>query len=294
MDGLKRIKSIHEFIEKDKDQGVERTYIYDSRRSHHIHSNVQEVDILESAIWGKMLFIDRTLQSTSRDEIIYHYALVHPLMDALDNKAEILILGGGEGATAREVLGWNGVEKVVQVDYDEELVEYMKRDKTWSKGSYDDTRVRCVYEDAWVYIGSSMPFNGIIVDLTDPDVKKDNWNDLLFQIMVRVSGRRGGFVINAGLYVPWNLDTIKTLRAIVETLCSEFTGYRYHIYTAMIPSFNGEWAFIAVTRSSNFMKEPEHIMSIPAWIRRQIRSLSNLVIDTPRGLIDNPSLEKIY
>ena len=294
MDGLKRIKSIHEFIEKDKDQGVERTYIYDSRRSHHIHSNVQEVDILESAIWGKMLFIDRTLQSTSRDEIIYHYALVHPLMDALDNKAEILILGGGEGATAREVLRWNGVEKVVQVDYDEELVEYMKKDKTWSKGAYNDTWIQCVYEDAWVYIGSSMPFNGIIVDLTDPDVKKDNWNDLLFQIMVRVSGRRGGFVINAGLYVPWNLDTIKTLRAIVETLCAEFTGYRYHIYTAMIPSFNGEWAFIAVTRSSNFMKEPEHIMSIPGWIRRQIRTLSNLVIDTPRGLIDNPSLEKIY
>lgn len=294
MDGLKRIKSIHEFIEVDKDQGVQRTYIYDSKRSHHIHSNLQEVDILESAIWGKMLFIDGTLQSTSRDEIIYHYALVHPLMDALDNKAEILILGGGEGATAREVLRWNGVEKVVQVDYDEELVEYMKKDKTWSKGAYNDARLTCIYEDAWKYIGESLPFNGVIVDLTDPDIKRDNWNDLLFQIMLRVAGRRGGFVINAGLYVPWNIDTIKSLRAIVENLCSEFSGYRYHIYTAMIPSFNGEWTFIAVTRSSNFMKEPEHVMSIPGWIRRQIRTLTNVVIDTPRGLIDNPSLEKIY
>jgi len=294
MEGLKRIKSVHEFVETDREYGVERTYIYDSRQSHHIHTHKQEIDILESAIWGKMLFIDRTLQSTSRDEIIYHYALVHPLMDALDNKAEILILGGGEGATAREVLRWNGVEKVVQVDYDEELVEYMKRDKTWSKGAYNDPRIQCVYEDAWDYIGASMPFNGVIVDLTDPDVKRDNWNDLLFQIMVRVAGRRGGFVINAGLYVPWNVDTIKTLRAIVENLCSEFTGYRYHIYTAMIPSFNGEWTFIAVSRSSNFMKEPEHIMSIPAWIRRQIRTLTNTVIDMPRGLIDSPSLEKIY
>jgi spermidine synthase len=294
MEGLKRIKSIHEFVEKDKDQGVERTYMYDSRRSHHIHSNIQEVDILESAIWGKMLFIDRTLQSTSRDENIYHYALVHPLMDALDNKAEILILGGGEGATAREVLRWNGVEKVVQVDYDEELVEYMKRDKTWSKGAYDDKRLQCIYADAWDFIGRSLPFNGVIVDLTDPDVKKQDWVNLLFQIMVRVAGRRGGFVINAGLYLPWNLETIKTLRAIVEKLCADFPGYRYHIYTAMIPSFNGEWAFIAVTTGTNFMKEPEHLMSIPAWIRRQIRTLTNTVIDTPSTLIDKPSLENIY
>lgn len=295
MDGLKRIKSIHEFVETDKEQGVERTYIYDSRRSYHIHTQKQEVDILESAIWGKMLFIDKTLQSTTRDEIIYHSALVHPLMDALDNKAEILILGGGEGATAREVLRWNGLEKLVQVDYDRELVEYMKKDKTWSRGAYNDKRVQCVYEDAFKYIGGgSLPFNGVIVDLTDPDIKRDNWNDLLLQIMSRVAGRRGGFVINAGLYVPWNVVTLKALRAIVEKLCDDFPGYRYHIYTAMIPSFNGEWAFIAVTRGVNFMKEPEHLMTIPAWIRRQIRTLTNAVIDTPTSLIDTPSLERIY
>jgi spermidine synthase len=294
MDGLKRIKSMHEFIETDKDQGVERTYMYDSKKSHHIHTHRQEIDILDSTIWGKMLFLDRTLQSTSRDEIIYHSALVHPLMDALDNKGEILILGGGEGATAREVLRWNGVEKVVQVDYDEELVEYMKKDLTWSKGAYNDARLQCVYQDAWAFIGRSLPFNGVIVDLTDPDLKTEDWKDLLFQIMVRVASRRGGFVINAGLYVPWNVETIKAMRAIVEKLCAEFPGYRYHIYTAMIPSFNGEWTFIAVTRGTTFMKEPEHLMAIPAWIRRQIRTLTNAVIDTPSALIEKPSLERIY
>lgn len=294
MDGLKRIKSMQEFIEKDKDQGVERTYIYDSKKSYHIHTHKQEIDILESAVWGKMLFIDKTLQSTTRDEIIYHSALVHPLMDALDNKAEILILGGGEGATAREVLRWNGLEKVVQVDYDEELVEYMKKDKTWSKGAYDDKRLKCEYEDAWKYIGGSRSFNGVIVDLTDPDLKNEDWQKLLGNVMLTVASRRGGFVINAGLYTPWNIETIKALRAIIENLCSDFPGYRYHIYTAMIPSFNGEWTFIAVTRGTNFMKEPEHLMSIPAWIRRQIRTLANTVIDTPSILIKTPSLERIY
>ena len=294
MDGLKRIKSMHEFVELDRDQGVERTYMYDSKRSQHIHTDRQEIDILESSIWGKMLFIDRTLQSTSRDEMIYHSALVHPLLETLDNRQEILILGGGEGATLREILRWNGVEKVVQVDYDEDLVAYMKKDKTWSKGAYDDKRVQCVYADAWAYINSAPAFNGVVVDLTDPDLKNQDWETLLSKIMSKVAGRRGGFVINAGLYLPWKVETIMSLRLIVEKLCVKFPGYKYHIYTAMIPSFNGEWTFIAMTRSINFMKEPEHIMSIPEWIRRQIRTLTNTVINTPSALIIQPSLQRIY
>jgi len=100
--------------------------------------------------------------------------------------------------------------------------------------------------------------------------------------------------MNAGLYLPWKTDSIYTLKNIVERLCEKNPGYKYYIYTTMIPSFNGEWAFIAVTRGTNFMKEPEHLMTIPAWIRRQIRTLTNTVIDTPSTLVDKPSLEKIY
>ena len=47
MDGLKRIKSMHEFVELDRDQGVERTYMYVSKRSQHIHTDRQEIDILK-------------------------------------------------------------------------------------------------------------------------------------------------------------------------------------------------------------------------------------------------------
>lgn len=293
-EGLRRIKSIHEFIEIDRDQGVERSYIYNSKNSHHIHTHKQEVDIIESNVWGKMLFLDNNLQSASRDELIYHSALVHPLMDALDNRGEILILGGGEGATAREVLRWNGLNKVVMVDYDEELVAYMKKDLTWSKGSYDDKRLTCIYKDAWAYMETAPTFNGIIVDLTDPDLKRERWQDLLRLVMKSVAPVRGGFVINAGQYIPWNVNQIRTLKGVVEELCAENPGYKYHIYTAMVPSFNGEWAFISMSRSSNFMKEPDHLMCIPAWIRRQIRSLTNAVIDVSSSSMTHPSLERIY
>jgi predicted membrane-bound spermidine synthase len=95
MKGLRRVKSILEFNEKDREQGVERNYIYYNTESAQTHTSKQEVDIISSPYWKKMLFLDGTLQSTIMDEVIYHNALVHPLMDVLQNKEKILILGGG-------------------------------------------------------------------------------------------------------------------------------------------------------------------------------------------------------
>ena len=285
MAGLKRIKSIHEFIEVDRELGVERTYIYDSRASHHMHTAKQEIDIIESPVWGKMLFLDRTLQSTTKDEVIYHNALVHPLLDFLKDKQSILILGGGEGATAREVLRWNAVQNVIMVDYDRELVEYMKRDISWSKGALRDKRLRFTYDDAWNYMKAAPAFNGIIVDLTDPDLKAERWQELLTLVMASVLPTKGGFVINAGLYMPWKVESIKQLKRIIEGLCTQTSGYKYNVYTAMIPSFNGEWAFISVAHSSKFMPEPEYVECIPLWIRRQIRTLPDSLIDGPIAAI---------
>jgi len=285
MEGLKRIKSLHEFIEKDKDQGVERTYYYHSTDSKHIHTDKQEIDIIETRAWGKMLFLDKVLQSTTRDEVIYHNALVHPLMEFLpkDQRKNVLILGGGEGATAREVLRWN-VDAVTMVDYDAKLVEYMINDDSWAKGAFNDERLSCVIEDAWTYMKTAPNFNAIIIDLFDPDFKKEaiKWLTLLKLVMASIAPLKGGFVINAGLYVPWNVSKIREVCYYIEQFCVKNPGYKYHVYTAMIPSFNGDWTFITVTHcKKKFMREPESLECIPLWIRQGIRSLAHLVITMP-------------
>lgn len=285
MEGLKRIKSLHEFIEKDKDQGVERTYYYHSTDSQHIHTDKQEIDIIETRAWGKMLFLDKVLQSTTRDEVIYHNALVHPLIEFLpkDQRKNVLILGGGEGATAREVLRWN-VEKVTMVDYDAKLVEYMIINDSWAKGAFNDERLTCVIDDAWTYMKTAPNFNAIIIDLFDPDFKKEaiKWLTLLKLVMASIAPVKGGFVINAGLYVPWNVSKIREVCYYIEQFCIKYPGYKYHVYTAMIPSFNGDWTFITVTHcKKKFMREPESLECIPLWIRQGIRSLAHLVITMP-------------
>jgi spermidine synthase len=289
---LKRIKSTSDFHEIDKDLGIERTYPYYTNGSLHFHTARQNIDILESKVWGKMLFLDGTLQSTTRDEIIYHNCLVHPLLDSIPNKKSVLILGGGEGATAREVLRWFDVDSVVMVDYDEEFVEKMKTDYgyPWSRGCFNDFRLKCIYEDAWDYMTLGYSYDAVIIDLTDPNLNRDKWCELLEMTMNSVSKNKGGFVMNAGLYLPWKTDSIYTLKNIVERLCEKNPGYKYYIYTTMVPSFSGEWTFIAVSHVTNHkcMMEPEYLHVIPEWIRRGTRMLPNHLIDDLIDTAGNP------
>jgi len=280
MHGLKRVKSVLEFNEKDRDQGVERNYLYYTASSAHINTSKQEADIINSTYWKKMLFLDGCLQSTQKDEVIYHNALVHPLMDTLQSKSNILILGGGEGATAREVLRWSKVECLTMVDYDKELVEFMKENgPEWSMGAFNDPRLNVVFHDAWVYMKIGLSFDGIIIDLTDPNPKTEPWYELLTNVMRSVKNTKGGFVMNAGLYQPWNISKVCEIVEIIKDLCYKDRDFRYYVYTVFVPSFNGEWTFIVVAHKGKFMVEPEFSDVIPAWIKRGIKMLPDDLLE---------------
>jgi spermidine synthase len=77
-----------------------------------------------------MLFLDKELQSASYDENIYHETLVHPALNCLTHiqNKRVLVIGGAEGATVREVLKWgDSISRVDWVDIDAKLVEVCKR-----------------------------------------------------------------------------------------------------------------------------------------------------------------------
>jgi spermidine synthase len=92
-------------------------------------------------------------QSSALDEHIYHETLVHPAMMAHGAPKTVFIGGGGEGATAREVLRWKSVEKVVMVDLDEVACKMCQEHLTeWNAGVYDDPRFEIHYKDAYAFL----------------------------------------------------------------------------------------------------------------------------------------------
>ena len=87
----------------------------------------QSVDIVETGSFGVALVLDGRIQSSARDEFIYHEALVHPAMISHSCPETVCVVGGGEGATLREVLAHKTVKKAVMVDIDKQVIDICRR-----------------------------------------------------------------------------------------------------------------------------------------------------------------------
>src|SRR6202171_6546069 len=128
----------------------------------------QSVAVMRTAAFGKMLVLDGDTQSSQADEKIYHESLVHPAMASVDDRSEVLILGGGEGATLREVLRDPSVRRCTMVDIDGQVVELAKQYlPEWSDGAFDDPRARVIIGDALRFIKEDGDRYGVVIsDLT--------------------------------------------------------------------------------------------------------------------------------
>ncbi|MBA1438638.1 MAG: spermidine synthase [Epsilonproteobacteria bacterium] len=131
----------------------------------------QEYLFFESQVHGVCISLDGDIQSCESDEHIYHEALVHPAMLAHPDPQTVLIMGGGEGATAREVLAHKSVKKVVMVDIDEAFVKLCKTYiPSWGEAAFNDERLEVLYMDINEYLRScNEKFDVVIGDLIDVD-----------------------------------------------------------------------------------------------------------------------------
>ena len=146
----------------------------------------QKVDILRSPVYGECLFLDGELQLAESDEYIYHEMIVHPAMLAHPNPERILILGGGDGCIAREVLRYSGVREVKMIDLDGELVElYRERFTRINRRALRDPRIEISIEDGRAFLErSTEQWDVIIADLTDPcDYANNTWDERISALL---------------------------------------------------------------------------------------------------------------
>ena len=205
----------------------------------------QDYFLFESKGFGKVLILDKDVQSTERDEYIYHETLVHPAMLTHPEPKRVLIVGGGEGATLREVLKHPTVEKAVMVDIDGELVEVAKRHMPeWHQGAFDDPRAVLVIDDARAYLERTEErYDVVIIDLTDP-VGEDNPARLLYTVefyrLVKAHLNPGGVM---GMQAGMILLTHHRVHPVVHRTVRE--AFRYvRSYKNHIPGFFLNFGFL--------------------------------------------------
>ena len=229
-----------EYITPDLVQGsAVRTVLYDGRTAY------QRVQVIETKPFGRSLVLDGKTQSSESDEWVYHEGLVQPAMVAHAAPKRVFIAGGGEGATAREVLRHSSVTEVVMVDLDREVVELCREHlPNHHRGSFDDPRLTLLHEDALAYLErSETAFDIAVIDVPDP-LESGPAYLLYTQEFYRLVASRlapGGLMVTqSGPVGPINVTEVFT--AIHKTMASVFD--RAAPYRVYVPSFGSMWGFI--------------------------------------------------
>jgi spermidine synthase len=257
--------------------GVTRTLAYRKTK-------FQEMYIVETGAYGKALVLDGKWQSSTVDEFLYHEPLVHPAMLLHGNPRRVLILGGGEGATAREVLRWKSIERAVMIDIDGEVVDACRSHlPEMHQGAFDDPRLEVVIQDALKYLDETeQTFDVVISDLSDPIEEGPSFKLFTkeyFEKARRVLASSGLFVVQAGPVSPVEMHLHCRLACTLRTVFPHTASL-----TTYVPTYAAPWSCILASAS------PIDLRPDPDETDRQ------LVEKTTGGLkmLDGPALLGLY
>lgn len=203
------------------------------------------VEMIKCPTLGITCFMNGAVQSSEMDEKEYHTSLVLRAMTTVKNHNNVLILGGGEGATAREVLLNNDVDRVDMYDWDEEVVDmFRERYPKWGKDAWNDERLHVYHEDVFTVAKNGFAtekYNVIIIDLFD--LAKEDIEDHM-ELIKSLSGylEEGGVM---AMYV--GLQEENVTKEWIEwclTDKSVLPSHSRYPYSKFIPSFEGHAAFM--------------------------------------------------
>ena len=135
-----------------------------------VQSSFQKIEIYDSTDWGKLMLIDGAMMLTTRDTFLYHEMMSHPALFTHANPRNVVIIGGGDCGTLREVLRHPGVASAVQCDIDEQVTRMAEKHFPELCESNGDARATLMFDDGVAYMANCAPgsVDIVIVDSTDP------------------------------------------------------------------------------------------------------------------------------
>jgi len=269
----------------------------------------QRIEILETASYGKCLVLDGRIQSSVTDDFIYHETLVHPAMVLHPRPETALVVGGGEGATLREILRYPSIRKAVMVDIDQAVVDACRQHlPEMHQNAFADPRTELRHEDARAYLETTRErFDVAIIDLTEP--LEEGPACLLFtrEFYRIVSDRltdQGVLALQAGMT---KIGELAFYAAITRTLEQVFPVVAP--YQSFVPCFGTPWGFIVASKRADpralslegidqLVRErvtgdllfydglaQRHMFSLPKFLRRAIAAGDRVVTDAEPLLV---------
>jgi len=232
------------------------------------HRSVQ-VNMILCPTWGVTCFMDGMIQSCEMDEEMYHHMLVFPSMYTKKNAKRVMIIGGGEGATAREVLRWPSVEHIDMYDWDKDVVQlFQNKYPQWAKGAWTNPKLHLHFDNIFDIISTSpeQPYDVIIIDLFDPEEENRLQWSYLFEYLSTWATPDAVIVMYAGITDVAIKDTIQPYQMLCHMILQQLKEKDINPYIVPIQSFMGDAVFLMLTNKArenkNIQYKPIHVMKI--------------------------------
>ncbi len=262
----------------------------------------QTATLVETYSFGKVLIIDRETQSSELDEFIYHQALVIPAILIHPKPQNFAIMGGGEGATLREILSYKNTKKVIMVDIDHNILKFARKYlESWHKGSFNDERTVLLVQDAKKFIEkTTLKFDIIYSDLPSPIEEGPAYSLYTIEFYKKLKEKLnedGIFAMQAG---PGHLLQLELHCALYHTLSKIFKYVGS--YNFFIPSYDMPWSYIIASDkdifnldkkkikdklNKDFSKEMElidesvmqNLFNLPLYIKNKIKNNKKFITE---------------
>ncbi len=223
--------------------GLEGTVLFEEQ------SQYQHITIIESKRYGKGLLLDGCWMTAEKQEKHYHECLVHPALCSAEKINKILIIGGGDGGTARECLHHKGIKQIDMIEIDHRVVELSKQYlPTLGGEAWNDPRLNLKFRNGitWTQNSATNSYDVIIVDGSDPvGPAKGLFNRVFFENCKRILRRGGVFATQSESPEAFRNIHIESVKLIREVF-----GFADPLYGSvpMYPSGWWSWTFASVEK----------------------------------------------
>lgn len=205
-------------------------------------SKFQKVDIFESYEFGKLMTLDGLVMVTEKDEFIYHDMIVHVPMAVNPNMTKILVVGGGDGGTVRELVRYSNVQYIDMVEIDKMVCDVSKDFLPTLSCALSNPKVNLHYKDGISFIKEKKnEYDLIIIDSTDPIGPGEGLFTYEFYTDCYNALTADGILVNQNESAVYENNRIETIRA-TKKLKEIFPIAK--VYQANIPTYpSGHWLF---------------------------------------------------
>ncbi len=215
-------------------------------------SKFQNIKIFSNKIYGKVMSLDNMIMLTQKDEFCYHEMLVHVPMFSHKNPQDVLIIGGGDGGTATQVLKHKSVRKVDMVEIDPDVVEASKKHLKFLCQGFKDRRLNLIFTDGIKYVKKTTnKYDIILIDSTDPIGPAIGLFEAIFYKNCFFALKNDGMLCTLSLSPFLDPQIVRKIYANVKKVFK-----KAFLYWGVVPTYPGAfWSFTLGSKKYHPLKD---------------------------------------